>query len=75
MIADDYERLTLEEQKILLYLLDKNKITRKEAAELLNIGKSKTFEILTSLLGQKYVSREGKGRSTFYTLKNGSGDE
>jgi len=75
MIADDYERLTLEEQKILLYLLDKNKITRKEAAELLNIGKSKTFEILTSLLAQKYVSREGKGRSTFYTLKNGSGDE
>ena len=68
-ITDDYEQLEIEEKKLLLYLLDNEKISRKEAVNILNIGKSKTFDILNGLLKQNFLIRKGKGRSTYYTLK------
>ncbi|MCD6578955.1 putative DNA binding domain-containing protein [bacterium] len=68
-ITDDYERLTSEEQKILLYLLDNEKINRKKAVELLNLGKSKVFEILKGLVKKDYLDQKGKGRSTYYVIK------
>ncbi len=61
--------MEIEDKKLLLYLLDNEKITRKEAAELLNIGKSKTYEILNALLLKGLLIRKGKGRSTHYVLK------
>lgn len=67
-IATDYDQLELEEKKILLYLLDNNKITRREAVQLLGFGETKTKEIINSLLTKKLIKREGKGRGTHYTL-------
>jgi len=54
--------------------LDDQKISRKEAAKLLNIGKTKTFEILSGLLEKDLIERRGEGRSTHYCLiKKGNG--
>ncbi len=68
-ITDDYGRLTIEEKKILLFLLDNEKISRREAMKLLNLGKSKVFEILNALTEKGYLERKGKGRSTYYVLQ------
>jgi len=68
-ITDDYGRFETEEKKILLYLPDNEKMSRKEAVELLGLGKSKVFNILNSLTKEGYLERRGKGRSTYYVLK------
>jgi len=66
---NDYERLSTEEQKILLYLLDNQKINRKRATELLELKDTKTYEILNLLVKKGLILRKGKGRSTYYVLK------
>lgn len=67
-ITDDYGRLTIEKQNILLFLLDKGRISRKEATEIIGLKNTKTYEILTELVAESLVVKEGKGRSTYYTL-------
>ncbi|MGF7141465.1 RNA-binding domain-containing protein [Roseimarinus sediminis] len=67
-ITNDYERLTKEKQEILLYLLDKIKISRKEAVELIGLKNTKTYEILSELVDEDLIEKHGKGRSTFYTI-------
>jgi ATP-dependent DNA helicase RecG len=52
-----------------LYLLDNEKISRKEAVELLKLGDTKTKEIFNKLLKKNLLVRHGQGRSTYYTLK------
>ncbi len=69
MDATDYDRLGIEEKRILLYLLDHEKISRKEAVELLAIGVTKTKGIFNAMLDKKLIVREGQGRSTYYQLK------
>ncbi|HLR37400.1 MAG TPA: hypothetical protein VK084_05095 [Chitinophagaceae bacterium] len=68
-ITTDYDRLGLEEKRTLLYLLDNRKITKKEAVKLLGFGETKTKEILNNLVEKKFIIRRGKGRGTYYTLK------
>jgi len=67
-ITDDYGRLNESEKQLLLYLLDNKSITRKSAVELLNLQKTKTHEILASLVEKNLVARKGQGRNTYYTL-------
>ena len=67
-ITTDYDGLEIEEKKILLYLLDNDKATRKEAVELLGHGETKIKEIFNSLLEKELIRREGQGRSTNYKL-------
>ncbi len=69
-ITNDYERLSVEEQKVLLYLLDSKKISRKKATELLGLKNTKTYEILNALVSKGFLKRRGKGRGTYYTIKN-----
>ena len=73
-ITDDYKELEIEEKKILVYLLDNEKIKRKEAVKLLNLGKSKTYEILDSLVKKGLILRKGQGRGTYYVLKMSKGE-
>ena len=68
VITDDYGRLEEPEKQILLYLLDNKSITRKIAVELLNLQKTKVHEVLTGLVGDKLIEKQGQGRSTYYTL-------
>ncbi len=70
-ITDDYEQLDKNEKKILLYLLDNKTISRKEAVSLLKFQKTKTFDVLNSLVEKGLLIRKGEGRSTYYVLKKG----
>ncbi len=67
-ITNDYGRLEEPEKQILLYLLRNKSITRKIAVELLNLQKTKVHEVLTGLLGENLIIKQGQGRSTYYTL-------
>ncbi|MBD8490025.1 putative DNA binding domain-containing protein [Echinicola sp. CAU 1574] len=67
-ITNDYERLDKEKRTILLYLLEKGKISRKEATILLDLKNTKTYEILTEMVGQNLIKKQGKGRATYYML-------
>ncbi len=67
-IVNDYERLQQEKQDILLYIIDNKKISRKEAAELIGLKNTKTYELLTELVNEKLIEKQGQGRSTFYTI-------
>ncbi|KUJ95354.1 MAG: Restriction modification system DNA specificity domain [Desulfonauticus sp. 38_4375] len=67
--ATDYDRLSVEEKKVLLFLLDNEKISKKEAMNLINAKETKTKEVLKSLVEKNLIQRQGKGRSTYYVLK------
>ena len=67
-ITNDYGQLANEEQNILLYLLDNQKLSRKEAVEILELQKTKVHEILSALVDKKLIKREGQGRGTYYKL-------
>ena len=72
-ITDNYGQLTKEEKEILIYLLNRKTITRKNVIEILNIKKTKAHEILSSLVDKNLIERKGKGRSTYYILKKPRG--
>nr|WP_321355598.1 RNA-binding domain-containing protein [uncultured Draconibacterium sp.] len=67
-ITNDYERLEKEKQDILLFLLDNHKISRKKAAELIGLKNTKTYEILSELVNENLIQKQGQGRSTYYTI-------
>ncbi len=61
--ANDYERLTNEKKVILLFLLERNSISRKEATELIGLKNTKTYEILTELVHDNLIQKNGQGRT------------
>ena len=67
-ITTDYDRLPFEEKEILLYLLDNEKISRKEVIGLLGVKETKAKELFNSLIKKGLIERKGKGRSTYYVL-------
>lgn len=69
-ITTNYDRLSIEEKKILLYILDNDKISRKQAVDLLNLGETKIKKIFGEMLIKKLLVRHGKGRSTYYKIAN-----
>jgi hypothetical protein len=74
-ITSDYERLDENEKKILLYLLDNKKISRKIAALLLKFKSIKTYEVLNAMVNKGLLIRKGEGRSTYYIIKTGDNHE
>lgn len=74
-MADDYGRLDLEEEKIVLFLLQNNKITRKEVIDTIGAHKTKAHEILSKMVDKKLIVRVGKGRSTHYILGDVADDK
>ncbi|GAO31354.1 ATP-dependent DNA helicase [Geofilum rubicundum JCM 15548] len=74
-ITTDYDRLSFEIKRILLYLLDNEKISRKNAVELLGVRETKTKEVLNEMLDKKLIVRKGQGRSTFYTIARKEGEK
>ena len=74
-LADNYGRLDLEEEKIIKYLLDYGKITRKELLEIINVKKTKAHEILSQMVEKKIIIKSGQGRSTHYILRELKNDK
>ena len=58
----------MEDKKILIYLLDNGKISKKETLNLIGYGGTKTKEILNELIEKNLIVRVGYGRSTYYKL-------
>jgi len=54
--------------RILTHLLDHAQITRKEATEVLDQGKSKAHLVLRRLVAKGLIARRGQGRGTCYVL-------
>lgn len=58
----------MEDKKILIYLLDNGKISKKETLNIIGYGGTKTKEILNELIEKNLIVRVGQGRSTYYKL-------
>lgn len=58
----------MEDKKILIYLLDNGKISKKETLNIIGYGGTKTKEILNELIEKNLIARVGQGRSTYYKL-------
>lgn len=58
-----------QEEIIINYLNQYNKITRKEAERLLNISKTRAYEILNNMLEKNVLEKENHSKNTFYKLK------
>ena len=53
------DRLQMEDKKILIYLLDNGKISKKETLNLIGYGGTKTKEILNELIEKNLIVRVG----------------
>lgn len=53
-----------------MHILGNKRITRKSAVELLKFGETKIKELFNYLLQKELITRNGQGRSTYYTLRN-----
>ena len=58
-----------QEEIIVNYIKEKNKITRAEVERLLNIGNSRSKQIINKLLEDNILIKEGTGKNTYYVLK------
>ena len=58
----------MEDKKILIYLLDNGKISKKETLNLIGYVGTKTKEILNELIEKNLIVRVGQARSTYYKL-------
>jgi len=67
-ITTDYDHLALEEKFIMIYIQKHEKITKREVLSLLDVGETKSKEILNALMNLGLIVRLGKGRATYYVL-------
>lgn len=58
-----------QEDIIINYIKEYNKINRIEAEKLLNISKTRAYEILNKMLEKNIIRKEGIGKNTYYMLK------
>ncbi len=65
----DLKSRKLKIKSILLFLVDNEKKSRKEAVSLLKIGDTKAKELFNVLLEKKLIERKGQGRSAFYSIQ------
>lgn len=59
-------RLSFEEQKVLELFNDKEYITRVEIEKHLNCKKTKSYEIVKSLINKKIINKDGLGSNIKY---------
>jgi len=69
-IANDYEQLSLEQKKILLFLIENEKITRREVTNLIAVRNTKAYEILNAMVKTELITMFKEGRNSYYILKN-----
>ena len=63
------EGLNERQRKLLKYLKDHNKITKREYMKLAGISKTTAFGDINELLDDEIIMMKGSGRSTCYVLK------
>ena len=60
--------MQIEDKKILIYLLDNGKISKKETLNLIGYGEIKTKEILNELIEKNLIARVGQGRAEAHII-------
>ena len=68
LITPDYARLSVEQQQILRYLLERPKMTRADGVALLQLSETKLKSLFNELLELGLITRQGQGRATVYVL-------
>ena len=58
-----------QEDIIINYLKEYNKINRNEAEKLLNISKTRAYQIIDEMLDKNIIKKEDTGKNTYYVLK------
>ena len=58
-----------QEDIITNYLKEYNKINRNEAEKLLNVSKTRAYEVLNNMLEKNVIKKENTGKNTYYVLK------
>jgi ATP-dependent DNA helicase RecG len=69
MITDDYLELTHDQQRVLFVLLEAHRLTRSMVMDVLQVARSKAFDVLQELVALGLIVRRGNGRATVYVLK------
>lgn len=61
---------SLSQQDIIInYLKEYSKINRNETEKLLNVSKTRAYEILNEMLDNNIIKKENTGKNTYYVLK------
>lgn len=58
-----------QEDIIINYLKEYNKINRNETEKLLNISKTRAYQIIDEMLEKNIIKKEATGKNTYYVLK------
>lgn len=58
-----------QEDIIINYLKGYNKINRNEAEKLLNVSKTRAYQIIDEMLEKNIIKKESAGKNTYYMLK------
>ena len=58
-----------QEEIITKYVKEKTKITRLEVEKLLDIGNTRSKQIINKLLEDHILIKKGTGKNTYYVLK------
>ncbi|CAM4045152.1 RNA-binding domain-containing protein [Psychrobacter arenosus] len=67
-ITDDYGRLEMDQKRVLLQLLEVDSLSRQQVMALLNVEKTRAYNVLNSLVILNLIKRQGKGRATVYVI-------
>lgn len=69
IVRDNIKGLNISQQKVIDYITKNEKITNKNVQELLDVKESRALKIIKQLYEQDLIERCGKGRATYYILK------
>ncbi|WP_156099399.1 RNA-binding domain-containing protein [Caloranaerobacter azorensis] len=68
-VPEKYRDLSEQEIRIIEYIKNNGKITSKEVEKLIGVKNRRAREILKEMIDRKIITRKGRGRSTYYSLK------
>lgn len=68
-IINNYVSSMSQEEKIVNYIKSYNKINRNETEKLLNVSKTRAYEILNNMCENDLIYKVGSGKNTVYVLK------
>ncbi|WP_143153596.1 helix-turn-helix domain-containing protein [Caloranaerobacter azorensis] len=68
-VPEKYRDLSEQEMRIIEYIKNNGKITSKEVEKLIGVKNRRAREILKEMIDRKVITRKGRGRSTYYSLR------
>ena len=69
-LLEVYDQSSFEQRKIILHILDNNKITIEDACSLVDLDNTETYHILTKMIEEHIIVKKASDSSTYYVLKD-----